>query len=104
MSDKIHTPPNECGQEYLTQRGIGLHHVLEIAPLDFEQRARFARPAPHQAPPSRKLIHFAREIAAAEHSNYSLIRVGNADNLDAAVEHHKDAPSGVSLVEKNFTG
>ena len=103
MVDEIHAPQYERREEHLTECSIGLHHTLKIRAVDFQQFARFARPAPDQGAPSRKLAYFAGEISAAEDSEDGFISVRNANDFDASTEHNKNAPVHVSLFEKDFT-
>ena len=102
VGDQVHAAQHERAQENLAEPGIRLHNAPQIRPADFQQRARFARPASHQAAPARELRHFAGEHPAAKHGDDSFPSARNSDEFDAAFQNDEDAVMRVSPLEKDF--
>src|ERR1700683_2170799 len=103
VGDEVHAAQQERAQEYLPDRGVGLHNTAKIRPADFYERAVFAGPASDQTAPSRELVHFAGKHSAAEHKEDGTGTGPTANPLYAAVADYKDAVNIVSLVEEDFT-
>src|SRR5580693_6564699 len=89
-------------QEYLPERGIRLHDVAQIGPVDFQQRAGFQSPGADQSAAARKQVHVASEFSAIESVEDSLALGGNTKHFDPATQYDEDAVMQISPFQYDF--
>jgi hypothetical protein len=63
VGDEVHAAQQKRVQEYLPERGIGLHDVAQISPVDFKECTGFHCPATDQSPAAREQS-FTAEITS----------------------------------------